>query len=94
MNFTVINSSHGRQMHIIESESKYLNISSSTIEESLRNRRKPQHLTHNQLVWIYHQLKMRKQTENEIMDKYEINSSKIRRIMRSKGVHDFKYKID
>ena len=37
---------------------------------------------------------MKKQTENEIMDKYEISSSTIRRIVRSKGFRDFKYKID
>ena len=93
MSFITINSSHRRQMHIIESESEDSNISSAK-EESLRNRRKLQHLIHNQLVWIYHQLKMKKQTENEIMDKYEISSSTIKRIVRSKGVRDFKYKID
>ena len=93
MSFITINSSHRRQMHIIESKSKDSNIPSA-IEKSLRNRRKLKHFTHNQLVWIYHQLKMKKQTENEIMDKYEISSSTIRRIMRSKGVRDFKYKLN
>ena len=80
-------------MHIIESESKDSDIS-SVIEESLRNRRKLQHLTHNQFVWIYNQLKMKKQTVNEIIDKYEISSSTLRRIVRSKGVHAMKYQTD
>ena len=61
------------------------------VEKSLINRTKSQHLSNNQIVWIDKQLKKNKQTEKEVMRKYEISSSTMRRITQSPKTSAMKY---
>ena len=55
---------------------------SFAIEKSLRERRKGQRLTSNQISWINHQLEHQKQTRTEIMQKFEISESTLKRITK------------
>ena len=53
------------------------------VKNSLRNRLKSQHLSNNQIVWIYKQLKKNKQKDVDIILKFEISSATIKRIIQS-----------
>ena len=67
---------------------------SSEIEEALRGKIKSQHLSSNQTEWICKQLRMKKQTEGDMMRKYEISFSTLRRITRSQKAHAMNYRTD
>ena len=89
----IINAYYREQINIEETESNHSDVSIE-IEKSLRKRRKAHHLSHNQKLWIFRQLRMKKQTENEIKEKYEISSSTIKRIIKSQKAEIIKYRTD
>ena len=89
----IINAYYREQINIEETESNHFD-ASIEIEKSLRKRRNAHHLSHNQKLWIFRQLRMKKQTENEIKEKYEISSSTIKRIIQSQKAEIIKYRTD